>query len=500
MRVVQNAQMKIGEVDISKIQFDPRSRDDIPKTLRGLQCLYMDLPFRKSLFKLLIDEIAPSVSKNDGRPGMPLWNVFVCGVLRLNLNCDYDRIHELSNKHQTVREMLGHGCFDSTNYHYQTLADNVSLITPEILGSINQLAVTAGHALVKKNGEESLHARCDSFVVETNVHYPTDISLLLDAMRKVMTLMARMCEDENNSAWRQHAYSLRSLKRLMRTAQNKKRGKSKIEAQQEENAKGVMAAHQAYLDAARGYLSKARETLATLESRGFVNNTSRQAKLEIEGFMAHATRQIDQTHRRVILGETIAHAEKVFSIFEPHTEWICKGKAGVPVELGLKVCILEDHHQFILHHAVMEKTTDDQIAVAMVSEAKQRFPGIVSCSFDKGFHSQSNQQELKAHLTDVVLPRKGKLSEQARAHEQSETFKSARRRHSAVESAINALGVHGLDRCPDHGIDGFKRYVAFAVVARNIHRIGALVWQRDQASALRKQKYAVRDIEKKRAA
>ncbi len=66
--------------------------------------------------------------------------------------------------------------------------------------------------------------------------------------------------------------------------------------------------------------------------------------------MAHATRQIDQIRRRVILGEVIAHEEKVFSIFEPHTEWISKGKAGVPVELGLKVCILEDQHQFILHH------------------------------------------------------------------------------------------------------------------------------------------------------
>jgi hypothetical protein len=64
----------------------------------------------------------------------------------------------------------------------------------------------------------------------------------------------------------------------------------------------------------------------------------------------------------------------IFSIFEPHTEWISKGKAGVPVELGVKVCILEDQHQFILHHHVMERQTDDQIAVTMVTEAKKCFP------------------------------------------------------------------------------------------------------------------------------
>ena len=76
---------------------------------------------------------------------------------------------------------------------------------------------------------------------------------------------------------------------------------------------------------------------------------------ELEVYIAHAERQIDQIRRRVIYGETIPHEEKVFSIFEPHTEWIGKGKAGVPVELGLRVCVLEDQHRFILHHQVMEK-------------------------------------------------------------------------------------------------------------------------------------------------
>jgi hypothetical protein len=216
--------------------------------------------------------------------------------------------------------------------------------------------------------------------------------------------------------------------------------------------------------------------------------------------MRHAIRQIDQTKRRVILGETIAHAEKVFSIFEPHTEWVSKGKAGVPVELGVKVCILEDQHQFILHHQVMQQQTDDQVAVSMVTQAKQRFANLNACSFDTGFHSPENQLALNEHLELVALPRKGRLSHTAQAEQQSAAFIKARRAHSAVESAINALEVHGLDRCPDHGIRGFERYVALAVVARNIHRIGAILWQHEQQREHRRKKYSNRAPPCKRAA
>jgi len=262
--------------------------------------------------------------------------------------------------------------------------------------------------------------------------------------------------------------------------------------QQKKNETLVVKAHQEYLDVARRYLQKARDTIALFEQQGFAGELDVARKLEIEGFMQHATRQIDQIERRVIRGETIPHDEKVFSIFEPHTEWVSKGKAGVPVEFGLKVCILEDAHQFILHHRVMEKKTDDQVAVSMVGEAKMRFPSLNACSFDKGFHSPGNQVALKEKLEQVVLPKKGKLSRSAREAEQTVPFVKARHAHSAVESAINALEVHGLDMCPDHGIDGFKRYVALAVVARNIHRIGDILWKREQLREHRKKKYSGR--------
>jgi hypothetical protein len=150
MRVVQNEQMTIGEVDISRMVFDLKSRDDIPKILRGLQFVYTNIPLRTLIFRLLESRIAPKVSKTNGRPGMALWTILVCGVIRLDLNCDYDRLHELVNEHNSLRAMLGHGAFDDVRYHFQTLKDNVSLLTPELLDEINQLVVLAGHVLVKK--------------------------------------------------------------------------------------------------------------------------------------------------------------------------------------------------------------------------------------------------------------------------------------------------------------------------------------------------------------
>ena len=160
------------------------------------------------------------------------------------------------------------------------------------------------------------------------------------------------------------------------------------------------------------------------------------------------------------------------------------------MELGLRVCVIEDQHGFILHHQVMEKTTDDRIAVTIVQETKTRFPELSSVSFDKGFHSPQNQTDLAKILDRVVLPKKGKLSKADKVREYDPEFIDLRHSHSAVESCINALEVHGLDKCLDHGIDGFKRYVALAVVARNLHRLGAILLAQDAEQERRQRKRA----------
>ena len=482
MRQVIAPQLKLGEQDIAAIQLDPKSRDDIPQLLRGLQYIYVTAEVRKQVFAILAEVMPAGVhgkaDAHTGRPGMDQWAVLVLGSLRVGLNIDYDRVHELANEHKTLRQMLGHAGWaedERDRYELQTIKDNLRLFTPEILDRINQVVVAAGHALVKKNPDATLAVRADSFVVETHVHYPTDINLLWDAMRKLIEIIAGLCADVGMTDWRQSAYQLRQFKKLFRQVQRLKHSTAKDPEKRTAKQEAVRQAHRDYLDAAETLLTRVRETLWTLQV-GLVPPVFLEP---LQLYLGHAERQIDQIRRRVLLGQTIPHEEKVFSLFQPHTEWVSKGKAGVPVELGLRVAVVEDQYRFILHHQVMQKTTDDQIAVSLMTETLARFPHIASASFDKGFHSPANQTDLAALIPQVVMPKKGKLSLVRSALEHAPEFVALRHQHSAVESAINALEVHGLDRCLDHGIDGFKRYVALAVVARNIQRLGALLRQQE---------------------
>lgn len=317
--------------------------------------------------------------------------------------------------------------------------------------------------------------RADSFVVETDVHYPTDLNLLWDALRTLIRRIAGLCAGLGIAGWRQSAYRLRQLKRLYRQVQRLKHSTSQDPEKRAAKQEDVRQAHRAYLEAAEALLARVSATRVPL----IVCAVPPAVRADIDLYLGDAERQIEQTRRRVLLGQTIPHGEKLFSIFQRHTEWIVKGKAGVAVELGLRVAVVEDHHGFILTHQVMVKSTDDQVAVALMAQAQARFPTIASASFDKGFHSPTNQTALAARIQRVVLPRKGKRSEAQREREAAPDFIRLRRQHAAVESAINALEVHGLDRCLDHGLDGFKRYVALAVVARNIQRLGALLRQQE---------------------
>jgi len=480
MRTVFHSQLNLGEEDIAKIKLDPKSRDDIPQLLAGLQYIYTHADVRQAVFKIL-EEVVPSragsgkngkASIDKGRPGMEQWRILVLGTLRLGLNEDYDRIHELANQHCTVRQMLGHGSSDFVEqYHLQTIKDNLCLFTPELLDRINQEVVLSGHILLKKN-DANLSGRCDSFVVKTDVHFPTDINLLFDATRKTIEECVQLCELHNLTGWRQGQHNIKTFKRQYRIIQKQKHSTSKDETKKLAYEDIVKKSHESYINQAEAFLKRAVVTRQAV----LTQSTELVISVKVlDGYIAHAERQIDQIRRRAINNIVIPHVEKVFSIFQPHTEWISKGKAGVPVELGLRVCVLEDRNGFILHHSVMENETDDKVAVTMIAQAKERFSCLTLCSFDKGFHSPQNQIDLKKELATVVLPKKGRLSVADKERESAPEFAEARQQHSGVESAINALGVHGLDLCRDHGIDGFKRYVALAVVARNIQRLGAIV-------------------------
>jgi len=369
-------------------------------------------------------------------------------------------------------------------YALQTIKDNVSLLTPQILDEINQIIVQAGHDLMLKNKDDKLKGSCDSFVVETDVHYPTDTNLLFDAMRKMISLIAIICSEIGITEWRQSHHNILKVKRLLRGIQKLKRSTSKDGAKKIQRDKFIVREHQNYIDVCQSFVLKAKETIRILRELRILSLSQDLRLNAVEEYIRHAERQIDQIRRRVIFDEKIPHEEKVFSIFEPHTEWISKGKAGVPQELGLSVCVLKDQYGFILYHQVLEQQTDDKVSVEMAKGAKDRFHNLAGCSFDKGFYSPDNKGQLGNILDYVILPKKGRLSAKDKEIERSEEFVLSRRKHSAVESSINALENHGLDRCLDHGLHGFKRYVALSVLARNMQILGHLIQQKE----LRRQK------------
>ncbi len=152
MRKVIDPQVKLGDVDISKIKFDLKSRDEIPKLLMGLQYIYCTPEARCEVFQILGGIVPKEISSQTGRPGMDLWKILVLGTLRLNCNWDYDKVKEIADNHKTLRQMLGHVSLLDDDYKYplQTIRDNVSLLTPELLDKVNIVVVEAGHNLVKK--------------------------------------------------------------------------------------------------------------------------------------------------------------------------------------------------------------------------------------------------------------------------------------------------------------------------------------------------------------
>jgi hypothetical protein len=151
LRKIFDPQLTFGQTPIEDIKIDMRSKDEIPKLLLGLKHIYCDKELRQAVFDILETVTPERVDSKNGRPGMDLWKILVMGTIRLNCNWDYDKLQEIANNHKTMRQMLGHGMMDDDKtYPLQTLKDNVSLLTPEVLDRINTLVVKEGHKLLVK--------------------------------------------------------------------------------------------------------------------------------------------------------------------------------------------------------------------------------------------------------------------------------------------------------------------------------------------------------------
>jgi IS5 family transposase len=200
---------------------------------------------------------------------------------------------------------------------------------------------------------------------------------------------------------------------------------------------------------------------------------------------------IDQIERRLLKGESIPAAEKIYSIFEQHTEWITKGKLNRRVELGHLLLITTDQHHFIVDYKIMQGEKDASQIKSLSERLQQKFIGrkIYSHSFDKGFYSKDNFETLQqSGIEHVILPKRGRLNKEEKERESNKKFRQLRYAHSAVESNINMLEHHGLNRCMDKGLHGYKRCAGVSVLAYNLHHLGNILLAKERKLEERRQK------------
>jgi IS5 family transposase len=471
MRQRFEQQMNLRTVSIADVTFRLKSRDELPPVLMALQYIFVTPELNEKVFALLEKKICNG-KKKTGRKGMDLWHILVLAVVRHACNVNWDTLESWSNYHELIRQVMGvHATAfiedDKIEFNYQSILDNVSLVDETLLQEINLLIVDAGHKLVKKKEDEALKLKTDSYVLETNVHFPTDLNLLWDSLRKCLDTIEKLQELTPLPGWRKIKRMRTMLKSLFRaTSQHVFKGKDEHKKKQYVKE---------YLQQARMLETRAAELIArppiVIDSQELIEAII-AALTKYKNYVAKFT---DQIERRLLKGEVIPAAEKIFSIFEEHTEWITKGKLSKKVELGHLLLITTDKHQFIVDYKIMEKQKDPSQVSGLCERIKKNFPGkkISSHSFDKGFWSKDNLATLQtAAIEQVILPKKGRHNKEDKARESTPGFKKLRNAHSAVESNINMLEHHGLNRCMDKGSRGYKRCVGLSVLAYNLHILG----------------------------
>lgn len=421
---------------------------------------------------------------------MDLWHILVLSSVRLGLEANYDRLEDFANHHKLIRQILGVETEfgEGKRFSIQSIRDNVSLLDEETLNKINEVVVRAGYQLVKKKGE-GLRIKADTYVLESDVHFPTDVNLLWDAGRKSLDVIEDAIREGllEGKGWRKSNYWRRELKRLMRISTKALFGGGR---NKEETSKERV---KSYLELARGLSEKIEAGMLAIYERVLSTNQvdAYAVKIErLEYFHGMINKHRDLVERRVVRGEQIPVGEKVYSLFEPHTEWLSKGKANKRVELGHNILVASDQWGFIVEHQVVERQADVSLSIPLAERLLNRFgdDAIESISFDKGFYKRENKELLKLYIPEVIMPKKGKKNQEERAEESGKTFQKLRQKHSAVESDINRLEHHGLDRCLDKGLKGFKRYCALGIVAANLHKLGNVLQEkaRNKQKKLRK--------------
>ena len=465
MRKRIEPQLELGQLLIEDTP-TLRSRDGMVSLVIALRELYKNKVYRDRILDILEAKLITGKPRT-GRPGMELWRLFVLAQIRLSKGLNYDELHMHANYNKLVRQVMGVERlpgFEEITFAYQTIVDNVSLLDDQTLKEINDVIVSFGQQEVfKKKETEALALKTDSFVVESNVHFPTDYNLLWDCVRKCLDMITKLEFKYGQLAgWRKISHWRRSLKSGMRSL-----GKA--------CASGGKKKEERVKEAALTYLNKSgllsEKIKRSLPSFPVKDVSDLAVVILLERYHLLLDKHIDLVSRRLLKGEKIPEGEKMFSIFEPYTEWICKGKLRPAVELGKKVNITTDQYHLIVDWQTMDHQSDSEIVIALADRLTPIF-NVGSWSFDKGYWHPDNRALLEMVVPEVVMPKKGKCNSEENEREHRAAFKKLRKKHSAIESNIHSLETRGLSRCPDRGKAHFYRYVGWAVCAYNLCCIG----------------------------
>jgi transposase, IS5 family len=393
----------------------------------------------------------------------------------------------LAENHRCLRQIMGIGSWqdDEADFDWRRIEDNLTKLRPETLHKISTLIVKAGHVMEPKAIES---VRGDTFVVETNIHYPTESSVIGDGLRKIAKLAAELAAEYPVEGWRQAKHLLKKVRGLVRAIGRASRAKGQGADRLQPGYKKLIVLAEDLLQRARHLLKQVRfkPDSAVLTLENLKNGTARLAtpQAELLGFIILTEKVCDNARRRVLNGETLANEEKIHSIFEPHTELIKRGKQPNPIEFGHKVLVIEDAAGFVVDYRVVDNGVLDQdLVVPVMKELQKRLDGkIKSASFDRGFHTPQNQEDLAEIVGTPCIAAKGQKQGRQQQKEGTVTFRKARQNHPGIESMIGALQKgNGLKRSRDRSKRGYERYVALGILGRNLQTLGKLLLEKDKA-------------------
>lgn len=490
MRKAFDPQRRLDCPSIPEVRLNLNCRTEIIPILRALQHIYSRPEVRDAILGAIARDVNGKTSAKRGRTGLDYWSILVLAAARLGCDLNYDELQDLAENHRTLRQIMGIGDWqtEEDGFDWRRIHDNLTKLCPETIEKINQAIVEEGHRL---QPEAARTVRGDSFVAETNIHHPTDSSLIGDGLRKVIGLAVTLAGLFGLDGWRQQKYLQRKAKKLTRWIERVATRKGNDYQQR------LKPLYQKLLDLAETILTRAGALREEVRKTGTANADVLALDEELETYLERTWQVCGIARRRVLEGETVPNGDKLFSIFETHTQLYKRGKAGQPVQFGRLVLIYEDGAGFVSHYHILPRDKSDRdVVVEQTRKAQKRHHGkIRRASFDRGFHSPKNQEKLAEIVKHPCLPMPGASQAAEQEKTASIEFRAARQSHPGIESAIGALqSGNGLERCRDRSERGFARYIGLGVLGRNLHVLGKLLIAREsphcQAASSRRQRAA----------